>query len=212
VLTRPSQDEAKHSPAQGDRSSLIATATAAARTASAESTIADSRWRRISDRDATLLDLIALCKDVLKVSSVEANQTFLECGGDSIRATQFIWSIEKKYGVRLEIDDVLDNSLIQLLVLLSKSSRPAATENPETLATLCEICRQTLKVKAVEYNQSFLECGGDSIRAVQFIGQMEKQFNTALDLDDVLSMSMLQLASKIDSNTAREASGASVAR
>jgi acyl carrier protein len=155
-----------------------------------------------TDEDSTPLRaidaLVDLCKEVLKVSAVNRAQTFLECGGDSIRAAQFVWAVEKRFGIRLEIDDVLEKSLSDLADLLEPTSVESPPLGGMTLTALCGMCEEALKIAAASGTQTFLDCGGDSIRAIQFIWMVEKKFHIKLDVEDVLTLSLNDLALVID--------------
>lgn len=154
-----------------------------------------------AENRTVLRKLVELCQETLKVAIEDPAKTFLEFGGDSIRATKFVWSVEKAFGARLEIEDVLTKSLVLLAQSLNDVSHETAETSPAEAGTvvtaLCQLCRQSLKVDSVQPEQTFLDCGGDSIRATQFIWLVEKQFKVRLELEKVLSKSIGQLADAV---------------
>jgi acyl transferase domain-containing protein len=164
--------------------------------------VVDISNRSTHGTKATVHRLADVCAQVLKEDVRDYGLSFLELGGDSIRATQFIWLVEKSFQVRLDVDDVLSKSLEQLAASMeiASATTPFAPrlQSRNFLSSIQEICMSSLKVETVEPGQTFLDCGGDSIRAAQFIWQVEKQLKVRLDVDDVLSKSMAELAAVVN--------------
>ena len=150
----------------------------------------------------TVQRLANICAQVLKEKVGDHGSSFLELGGDSIRATQFIWLVEKELKIRLDVEDVLYKSIAELATSLKVESASTKVEPRlmarNSLSSIVDICKRSLKIEIVEPTQTFLDCGGDSIRAAQFIWLVEKELKVRLDVEDVLYKSFAELAAMIE--------------
>ena len=153
--------------------------------------------------------LADICAQILKEKVSDHGSSFLELGGDSIRATQFIWLVEKELKIRLDVEDVLYKSIEELAASVKGNAVVAKVQPvlvpPNPLSTIMDICKRSLKIENVEPSQTFLDCGGDSIRATQFIWLVEKELKARLDVEDVLYKSIAELAAMIGESSRADA-------
>lgn len=81
-----------------------------------------SSTKYIAPRNETEKALIEIFKSILEIDTIGVQDNFFEMGGHSLRATRVLNCIEQKFGVRLLINDMFQNSSAEELAKLIKVS------------------------------------------------------------------------------------------
>lgn len=90
------------------------------------------------DFENTDSDGQVLCKEIRSLwcsilgheaTEINKNDNFFDLGGDSLSASQLISRIQQKYSVRLTLNDLLDNSTIDLLTKFIQKNQTITCSN-----------------------------------------------------------------------------------
>ncbi|RLT93660.1 non-ribosomal peptide synthetase [Ketobacter sp.] len=94
--------------------------------------------------------LVELCEALLKKEKLSTNQSFFEYGGDSLKATQLVSRINKRFGVKLSMRSVFDAIDLKQL---AESIESAASESTDALPDLLPIPRADNQKLPTSYAQ-----------------------------------------------------------
>jgi acyl carrier protein len=151
--------------------------------------------------------LRALVVELLGTDDVDMGLSFVDAGGDSLLGVQFVGKIKATYGVDVNAEELFAGSMNELEARLNirdqnseikktgaRDRKPSPEKQRNLVDQLCRICCATLKLEEVDRLSSFMDCGGDSISAGEFVWSVRNETGLALDIDDVLSKPLAALA------------------
>lgn len=138
--------------------------------------------------------------DLLKVSRLSVSDNFFYVGGDSLKATKAILTINNFFHVSLSFEDIFDFPSVLLLSAYLK--KQLATSRKIIL-----IWEVVLQNNNIGEEDDFFELGGHSLMATQMIMMLNNECEVELNFEDVFSHSSVKkLAAHIESSKVDESS------
>lgn len=139
--------------------------------------------------------MVSCWKTVLDTPITDINQSFFDCGGDSLKATLVINEMEKITGVRLDFEDVFDYPSIKEL---SDYIQNCISIEKKIIIIFCDI----LNMQDINEWDNFFDLGGHSLMANKLLIRLNEQFGINLNFEDVFNNpSARELAEFIKNNT-----------
>jgi len=102
--------------------------------AAAASAIVDAAAAYQAPRDALELDLVRLWETLLGAQAIGIRDTFTARGGHSILLLRLVSQIERRFGVRLPLADLVRDTTIERLTPLIRERRSGSAEEPRLVA------------------------------------------------------------------------------
>jgi len=132
-----------------------------------------------SSKSKFLEQLIRLLNQLLKVESVDVEQTFTEVGLDSIMAVRFVTRIEEVTGIKLSPKSLFEYPTPLALSKFvdenhSKASTTSSEDNQVNAyeSIIAEVISDVLKVNQPSFDEPFDSMGLDSILAVRLVNKI----------------------------------------
>jgi amino acid adenylation domain-containing protein len=116
-------------------------------------------------------------QEVLGTGPFSLKDDFFEQGGDSLKASQVIKQINRRFGLRLDFEDLFDFSTLEALAGYVR-------EKLGTGQKLAFFWKEVLKVDRLEPGDNFFHLGGHSLMATQVLVRIKKEFRLELDFED----------------------------
>jgi polyketide synthase PksJ len=69
-------------------------------------------------------ELAELWRRVLKTDSIDRNDRFFECGGDSLKAMEFTAEITRRYGADVPMANLLESNMGEIATMLARHKPP----------------------------------------------------------------------------------------
>lgn len=139
--------------------------------------------------------MVSCWMNVLDTDITDINQSFFECGGDSLKATLVINQMEEITGVKLDFEDLFDYPSIKEFSNYIKSCMSIEKQ-------ILIIFGDVLKIETIDERDSFFDLGGHSLMANQLLIRLKEQFEINLNFEDVFNNpSAKELAEFIKSDT-----------
>ena len=117
--------------------------------------------------------------DVLRLPAVRSNEDFFTLGGDSIKAIEVIAHISDDFQVELPLEAFFEDPTVAHIaaVLDEILSRPTAAH-----VELTKIWLEVLRLPSVATDADFFAIGGDSMKAMEVIAQVQQVLGVELPL------------------------------
>ena len=115
--------------------------------------------------------------EVLRSPTVEADANFFDIGGDSMKAMEVIARISQDLGIELPLMSFFEDPTIKHLAEVVDELTPQRSASEEALS---RIWLEVLRLPSVETTANFFDIGGDSMKAMEVIAQVNDVLNVEL--------------------------------
>lgn len=150
-----------------------------------------------------LEQVLAIARDVLEIPDLQAEDNFLEMGGDSLSGLQVVSRL-KKIGADLSLEDLL---MAEDFRTLADSFGEEGDGASDVEAQVLAIVREVLEIEDLQAEDNFLAMGGDSLSGLQVLARLKKQFSNDVTLEELLMLpDFKSLAEKIANTAATQES------
>ncbi|MFA0963318.1 amino acid adenylation domain-containing protein [Roseivirga sp. BDSF3-8] len=126
---------------------------------------------------ATQKQVAALWKKELEADSFHPDDDFFALGGDSLAATRVINSLNDKFGIRLDFEDMFDFPTLREI-------SDFIDENVGVAHRVIMCWKQVLKVEQIVPRDNFFELGGHSLLASKVLQLLNESFALSLNFED----------------------------
>ena len=148
-------------------------------------------------------ELTKIWLDVLRIPSVAANADFFTIGGDSMKAMEVIAQVNQTLGVELPLMSFFEDPTINHLAAVLDELIPKSSPSEQALT---KIWREVLRVENIAPTADFFDIGGDSMKAMEVVSQINDLLHVELPLMSFFEdPTIAHLASVLDELASTEA-------
>ncbi|WKY06295.1 hypothetical protein Q1695_006467 [Nippostrongylus brasiliensis] len=132
--------------------------------------------------------LVVLAEKLLE-RHIDSGLSLLESGGATKEAIQLFRLYQQKYGSTLDLVTLFKCPLRELRQSehSTEKYRTAGTPDAAIDARLRKIWSKVLKRDDIQANDHFFFCGGNSLSLIKLRAEINREFNTMVDINDLLS-------------------------
>ena len=124
--------------------------------------------------------LAEIWADVLKVDKIGIYDNFFDLGGHSLLATQIVWTLEKRLGKTIPVASMFRTPTIKQLARALSAEQPPSRGEVE--ARLIRLWEAEFNTDSLTADSDFFELGGDGLRALRLLQNVEQQFGKNLSV------------------------------
>ncbi len=128
---------------------------------------------------ATEQALAKVWTEVLRLPTVEADANFFDIGGDSMKAMEVIARVNQDLGIELPLMSFFEDPTIKHLAEVIDELKPQRSASEEALI---RIWMEILRLPSVDVTANFFDIGGDSMKAMEVIAQVNDVLHVELPL------------------------------
>lgn len=125
-------------------------------------------------------DIAQLWVDTLEIKQLSIYDDFFKLGGNSLKTTDIIQKVNKKFNLKLSFEDLFDFPTVHLF---SKY----ISEMLRIEDKIMYFWKKALKNENVNMKDNFFHLGGHSLLASQILISIKNEFNVELSFDDLFS-------------------------
>ena len=125
-------------------------------------------------------DIAKLWIDTLGIKQLSINDDFFELGGDSLKTTDIIQNVNKRFNLKLSFEDIFDFPTVHLFS--NYINKMLKIEDK-----IMYFWKKALKNENVKMEDNFFHLGGHSLLASQILISIKNEFNIELSFDDLFS-------------------------
>lgn len=153
-------------------------------------------------------ELVRIWKEVLDRENIGVRDDFFEVGGDSLRAVRLMYEIEKTFRQQFDISTLMSHPTIEAFAQILKASKVNISSRPpqrvsqvkpsnEVESELVRIWKDVLDREDIGVRDDFFEVGGDSLRAVRVMYEIEKSFKQQFDISTLMSYPTIETFARV---------------
>ncbi len=141
--------------------------------------------------------LLRLWRDVLKRESLGVNEDFFRLGGNSLKATRFVYRLKLEHDIDMPVHLLFETLTIEKLAakLAAKFPKAAALnvaekaviDRAQISAWLAQCWRDLLADETLSGNEHFFVAGGDSLSGLQLAARVQERFGLNLPLETLFA-------------------------
>lgn len=141
--------------------------------------------------------LLRLWRDVLKRESLGVNEDFFRLGGNSLKATRFVYRLKLEHDIDMPVHLLFETLTIEKLAAKLAAQFPKAAslnvvekaviDRAQISAWLAQCWRELLADETLSGNEHFFVAGGDSLSGLQLAARVQERFGIHLPLETLFA-------------------------